>query len=209
MIKVEEHKNVFITGWLLALTALIGTGLLIAVNGHSKPYIETNERKALLRSLNTVISHDTFDNDILNDTTYIKNESLLGSKEETIIYRARKNKKPIAAVLKVIAPNGYSGEIVLLVGINYKGKITGVRVLKHRETPGLGDGIEIQRSNWIDSFIGKSRNAPSDSNWKVKRDGGEFDQFTGATITPRAVVAAVHNALIFFEKNRNEIFISQ
>jgi len=206
MIKFEEHKNVFITGWLLALTALIGTGLLIAVNSHSKPYIAINERNALLRSLNTVLSRDLYDNDILNDIIYIKDESLLGSKDETIIYRARKNKKPTAAVLKVIAPNGYSGEIVLLVGIKYSGEITGVRVLKHRETPGLGDSIEIQRSNWIDSFAGKSRNEPTASGWKVKRDGGQFDQFTGATITPRAVVGAVHKALIFFENNRTNIF---
>ena len=206
MIKFEEHKNVFITGWLLALTALIGTGLLIAVNSHSKPYISINERKALLRSLNTVLSRDLYDNDILNDTTYMKDKSLLGSNYETIIYRARKNTKPIAAVLKVFAPNGYSGEIDLLVGIKYSGEITGVRVLKHRETPGLGDNIEIQRSNWIDSFTGKSRNEPTVSGWKVKRDGGQFDQFTGATITPRAVVGAVHKALIFFENNRNNIF---
>jgi len=201
-------KNIFITGWLLALTALLGTGMMAAVNWHSGPYIKNNERETLLRSLNSVLPEHIYNNDILNDTIELIDKQYLGSDEPAIIYRARKGEKPTAAALKVVAPNGYSGNIELLVGINYAGNITGVRVVKHKETPGLGDGIEIQRSNWIESFTGKSLSNPRKSEWKVKRDGGSFDQFTGATITPRAVVGAVHKALTFFNNNRDAIFSS-
>lgn len=199
-------KSIFITGWLLALTALVGTGMMAIVNWHSGPYIKNNERETLLRSLNSVLPANIYNNDILNDTIKLVDKQYLGSDEPAVIYRARKADKPTAAALKVVAPNGYSGNIVLLVGVNYAGKITGVRVVKHKETPGLGDGIEIQRSNWIDSFTGKSLSNPGRSQWKVKRDGGSFDQFTGATITPRAVVGAVHKALTFFNNNRDKIF---
>jgi len=206
MIKTDIKKNILMAGALLALTALIGTGVLVLINGHSKPYIVDNERQVLLRSLHSVIPPDTYSNNILQDTLVMKDQRLLGSKEGVIVYRARVATKAIAAAFTVIAHNGYNGDILILVGINYSGQVTGVRIVKHRETPGLGDGIEIQRSHWIESFTGKSLNNPTDSGWKVKRDGGEFDQFTGATITPRAVVSAVHKAVLFFNKNRTLIF---
>lgn len=206
MIKFKTQKNILMTGWLLALCALIGTSLMVIVNGHSKPYIADNERQVLLRSLNSVISPDTYSNNILNDVLRVKDQQLLGSKDPILVYRARKDTKPIAAALTVIAPNGYNGNIYLLVGIDFSGKITGVRVVKHRETPGLGDAIESKRSNWIELFSHKSLANPDEVGWKVKRDGGQFDQFTGATITPRAVVGAVHKALIYFNKNRKLIF---
>lgn len=206
MIKTELQKNVFTAGWLLALSALIGTSLMVIVNGHSKPYIAENERQVLLRSLNSVISPDTYTNNILNDVLTVQDQELLGSKESSLVYRARKDTKPIAAAITVIAQNGYNGNIYLLVGIDFSGHITGVRVVKHRETPGLGDAIESKRSNWIESFSKKSLTNPDAAQWKVKRDGGEFDQFTGATITPRAVVGAVHKALIYFQKNKKHIF---
>lgn len=202
----EMYKSIFKTGWLLALTALIGTGMMSVINSHSKPFIAKNERETLLRTLNSVLPSDIYDNDITSDTVKLINKQYLGSDKPAIIYRARKNNKPIAAALEVIAPNGYSGEILLLVGINYPGEITGVRVVKHRETPGLGDNIEIQRSNWIDSFTGKSTRNTAESSWRVKKDGGYFDQFTGATITPRAVVDAVHKSLQYFNNNRDKIF---
>ena len=214
MEKTEAQKNVLIAGWLLAFSALSGTGLMVAVNSHSDPYILENERQDLLRSLNSVISPKTYDNDILTDIITVQNQqivgnlfgNLFGKKDSTTIYRARSGGKPVAAALTVVAPNGYSGPIVLLVGIDFSGKVTGVRVVKHRETPGLGDAIEIRRSNWIEMFTGKSRSNPNNSGWKVKRDGGVFDQLTGATITPRAIVGAVHKSLEFFEQNKNLIF---
>lgn len=204
----SDHKNMLIAGWFLAISALLGTGLLAVVNDHSEPYITENERLMLLRSLNEVVPTESYDNTILQDKLTVLSPEYLGSKKASIVYRARKLGDPIAAVLAVVAPNGYSGPIDLLVAIDYSGKITGVRVVKHRETPGLGDAIEIERSTWIESFTGKSSSNPGSAGWQVKRDGGEFDQFTGATITPRAVVAAVHRALKYFEQNRADLFIS-
>ncbi|MBE9559884.1 MAG: electron transport complex subunit RsxG, partial [Proteobacteria bacterium] len=135
--------------------------------------------------------------------------SILSTKEETLAYRARKNSQNVAVVFTSVAPNGYNGSIRLLVGINADGSLSGVRVVKHRETPGLGDVVEISRSDWILGFDNKSLSDPDTRGWKVKRDGGVFDQFTGATITPRAVVKAVHNALLYFDKNQGMLFSVQ
>ena len=208
MENAETKSHVFAAGWLLALSALIGTGLMTAVNWHSQPYIAENERQMLIRSLNSVIPATLYNNNILQDTTTVSDPVLFGTQQESKVYRARLDHQPVAIAMTVIAPNGYSGPISLLIGIDFSGKITGVRVLNHHETPGLGDAIEKRRSNWIDGFFGKSIHHPDSPGWKVKRDGGEFDQFTGATITPRAVVGAVHNALVYFEKNREQLFIS-
>lgn len=206
MENAESKSQVLISGWVLALTALVGTGLMAGVNWHSQPFIAENERQMLIRTLNTVIPPQSYDNDILHDTTTVNDPGLLGSKQASLVYRARKGGQPIAAALSVVAPNGYSGPITLLVGIDVNGQITGVRVVNHHETPGLGDGIEKRRSNWIDAFTGKSMSNPGEAGWKVKRDGGNFDQFTGATITPRTVVEAVHKALAFFSQNRAALF---
>lgn len=201
-----NKKNILAAGWLLAITTLVGTALMAGINRHSQPYIEENEREVLLRTLNTVIDPATYNNDIINDAIVLSGSPLSNSQEYGMIYRARKDGRPVAAVLTVTAPDGYTGPIVLLVGIRYSGEIAGVRVVRHRETPGLGDGIEYERSNWITVFSGKSLENPQSSRWKVKRDGGDFDQLTGATITPRAIVKAVHKALVFYQKNRESVF---
>ena len=117
-----------------------------------------------------------------------------------------RNGEPVAAIFNSIAPDGYSGRIHMLIGVYADGRIAGVRVVKHAETPGLGDGIEIRKSDWVTGFDGKSLDNPQDAGWRVKRDGGEFDQFTGATITPRAVVAAVQRTLLYYRQNADMIF---
>jgi electron transport complex protein RnfG len=109
-------------------------------------------------------------------------------------------------VLSSIAPNGYNGEIKLLIGIKYNGELAGVRVISHKETPGLGDKIDAKKSDWILKFEGLSLTNPTESKWKVAKDGGEFDQFTGATITPRAIVEAVKKSLVFFQQHRDQLF---
>jgi electron transport complex protein RnfG len=114
--------------------------------------------------------------------------------------------QPVAAIFTSVAPDGYSGNIKLLVGILHNGVLAGVRVISHKETPGLGDAIEADRSNWILSFNEKSLQNPPLKQWGVKKDGGFFDSFTGATITPRAVVNAVKNTLLYFQENREMIF---
>ena len=122
------------------------------------------------------------------------------------VYRARSEGRPVAAAMKLRANDGYNGRIDLLIGVYANGEVSGVRVLSHRETPGLGDGIDIARSDWILDFNGKSLRSPEPAGWTVERDGGVFDQFTGATITPRAVVHAVRRALEYFEENRETLF---
>lgn len=202
----ELNPDIIFAGVLLATTALLGTAAMVAVNWHSQPYIEKNEREVLLNTLNAVLAQGSYANNIASDTIEVQDQGLLGSHKPVTVYRARKGDKPVAAVLNVIAPDGYSGAIHMLVGISYDGIVNGVRVLKHKETPGLGDAIEERRSDWIYSFDNTSLRKPDASAWMVKRDGGQFDQFTGATITPRAVVKAVHNALLYYRANRELIF---
>jgi electron transport complex protein RnfG len=122
------------------------------------------------------------------------------------VYRARLHGEPVALVIAAVAPDGYSGTIRLLVGINVDGSLSGVRVVAHRETPGLGDAIEEERSDWILGFTGKSLQNPPLQKWAVKKDGGAFDQLTGATITPRAVVKAVRQALLYYRDQKDALF---
>jgi Na+-translocating ferredoxin:NAD+ oxidoreductase subunit G len=191
---------------LLMVFAVLGGGL-VAFSFHNTSFqIKENERAALLRTLNALIPHNQYDNDLFHDVIKIPNDATLGTKEPVTIYRARKSGQPVAAVIMTKAPDGYNGRIRLLVGINYKGILIGVRVISHQETPGLGDKIELRRSDWILGFNGRSLINPDTSGWKVKRDGGVFDQFTGATITPRAIVKAVYKTLLFFRQSREKIF---
>ncbi|BAP56458.1 electron transport complex, RnfABCDGE type, G subunit [Thioploca ingrica] len=191
---------------ILTLFAILGSGLVTFTYQITAPHIAANERATLLRTLNALISQDQYDNDLFNDFIWVQNEDLLGTNQPVTLYRARQAEQPVAVLLTPVAPDGYNGAIRLLVGINYNGTLLGVRVISHQETPGLGDYIETRRSNWILDFKGRSLTNPSESGWRVKRDGGVFDQVTGATITPRAVVKAVHKALLFYQQQRNALF---
>ena len=191
---------------ILTLFAILGSGLVTFTYQITAQHIAANERATLLRTLNALISQDQYDNDLFNDFIWVQNEELLGTHQPVILYRARKAEQPVAVLLIPVAPSGYNGAIRLLVGINYNGTLLGVRVISHQETPGLGDYIETRRSNWILDFKGRSLTNPNESGWKVKRDGGVFDQLTGATITPRAVVKAVHKALLFYQQQRTALF---
>jgi len=202
-------RNMLISALLLGIFAVLGTAVVSFTYDVTADTIAANERDYLLNNLHVIISADQYDNEIYSDTIQVTNPTLLGSKSPVTIYRARKGGQPVAAVLTPVAPNGYGGEIHLLVGIYANGSLAGVRVLKHQETPGLGDRIEADRSDWILGFAGKSLDNPDAAGWAVKKDGGRFDQFTGATITPRAVVGAVHNALLYFQAHREEIFAQQ
>jgi electron transport complex protein RnfG len=190
---------------ILGLFAVAGTGLVALTHDGTAERIAENERQSLLRSLHQIISPDAHDNDIYNDTIAVI-DPLLGTNQPVMVYRARLGKLPVAAVIASIAPDGYAGTIKLLVGINYDGSIAGVRVVSHKETPGLGDAIEAERSDWILGFNGHSLREPGEERWKVKKDGGIFDQFSGATITPRAIVAAVRNTLRYYQNNREALF---
>jgi electron transport complex protein RnfG len=201
-----QLKNILITASLLMLFAATGAALVGVTFIQTEDDIIYNEKLTLLKKLNNIIPAESYNNDLLQDTLIIKPSTLLSTKEESLAYRARKNNQNVAVVFSSIAPNGYNGSIHLLVGVKADGSLAGVRVVKHRETPGLGDVVSITHSNWILGFNDKSLSNPNEKGWKVKRDGGVFDQFTGATITPRAVVKAVHNALLYFDQNQNTLF---
>ena len=168
--------------------------------------IAQNERAFTLRSLNEIVDIRRYDNDLFTDVVLVTDRDYLGSKEPVPVYRARKHGQAVAAIIASRAPDGYNGTIKLLVGINLDGSLTGVRITSHRETPGLGDGIELERSNWVLDFDGHGLGQPQIEGWQVRRDGGDFDQFTGATITPRAVVKAVKNTLLYFEAHKGDLF---
>lgn len=167
--------------------------------------IVENERQALLRQLQHIVPADSIDNDIINDRVRVHDPDLLGA-PATTVYLGRRQGSPVAAVFNTIAPNGYIGPVSLLVAVRRNGTLGGVRVIAHRETPGLGDKIELEKSDWVLDFNGKSLDDPAEARWKVRRDGGDFDQFTGATITPRIVVEGVKNTLVYYRKTGEELF---
>jgi Na+-translocating ferredoxin:NAD+ oxidoreductase subunit G len=199
-------QQILLTALLLGLFAVLGTGLVAFTFDNTHERIAANERAALLRNLHVLIPPERHDNDLFNDLIEVTAPELLGTVEPVAVYRARKGGWPVALVIAATAPDGYSGPIRLLVGIDVDGTLAGVRVVSHRETPGLGDAIEASRSDWILGFDGRSLDDPKESLWAVKRDGGHFDQFTGATITPRAVVNAVKKALLYFQRNSDRLF---
>ncbi len=187
---------VLIAAFILGAFAVGGVGLVAITHEMTDERIAANEREAMLRKVAAIIPTDRMDNDPLQDLIEVSAPDLLGP--ETIrVYRIRGKGEPVAAVLNPVVPDGYAGPIKLLVSILANGTLGGVRVLAHRETPGLGDKIETTKSDWILSFNGKSLGDPPEEKWKVQRDGGVFDQFTGATITPRAIVNTVKNSLLF------------
>ena len=201
-----NRRQILLSGAFLWLFAVAGTTLVAFTEYSTSSAIAENERQLLLRNLYALLPRDRLDNDIATDTRKLVASTLLGTETATPVYRARQAGEPVAAVFNSIAPNGYSGRIHLLVGVYVDGSLAGVRVVKHAETPGLGDAVEIRKSPWIKSFDGKSLSNPQTSGWAVKRDGGDFDQFTGATISPRAVVKAVHNTLLYYQQNADMIF---
>jgi len=201
-----SRRQILISGVFLWLFAVAGTSLVAVTEFTTADAIVENERQVLLRNLYALLPPERLDNDIASDTLKLPAAPLLGTKSSTTAYRARRQGEPVAVIFNSIAPAGYSGKIHLLVGVNVDGSLAGVRVIKHAETPGLGDGIEIRKSPWIKGFDGRSLDNPEAAGWRVKRDGGEFDQLTGATITPRAIVAAVRNTLLYYRQNADMIF---
>ncbi len=200
------HKHILTVGLVLAAFAIGATSIVALTEANTRDKIIENERQTLLLAINALVDDNEYNNDILTDIIILPSTQQLATKGNSTVYRARKDGRPVAAVFTSIAPNGYSGKITLLVGIYYDGSLAGVRVIKHKETPGLGDKINEKKTDWILKFKGLSLVNPIESRWAVKKDGGEFDQFTGATITPRAVISAIKKSLQFFEQNQDELF---
>jgi electron transport complex protein RnfG len=190
----------------LGLVAIIGTTLLSGVNHLTAERIAEQERRVVLEQLGQIISPDRYDNELQDDWFAFSDEASFPQGQRVVAYRARRGGQPVAVILRFAAVDGYNGHIGLLAGIEADGRLAGVRVTSHRETPGLGDAIEIEKSDWIQAFDGKSLDLPPASGWAVRRDGGVFDQFTGATITPRAVVEAVRAALEYHERHQETLY---
>lgn len=199
-------KHTSKTAFTLIAFALVFTSLMAYVFNITKAPIEKSEAAARMALFRQIVPEHMHDNDLLKDTITIASNDLLGNRQPTIANRARINNAPAAVILEAIAHDGYSGDIKLLIAIKHDGSISGVRVLTHKETPGLGDYIDITKGDWIKLFNEESLVKTSDENWKVKKDGGQFDYMAGATITPRAVVKAVHKALQYFEANKQALF---
>jgi electron transport complex protein RnfG len=197
-------------GLILAVFAIVTTGLIALTYFGTKDQIALQQQQKLLSILNAVIDESLYDNAIQLDCTLATSTELLGSNQAQHIYRATKQGQAVAVAIETTAPDGYSGKIQLVVGITSsqpgEAKVTGVRILEHKETPGLGDKIDLRISNWVLDFDNQIYNAEIATNWAVKKDGGQFDQFTGATITPRAVVNAVKLSVEYYLANKATIF---
>ncbi|NQY51136.1 MAG: electron transport complex subunit RsxG [Piscirickettsiaceae bacterium] len=193
-------------GLVLSIFAVCSTSLVVFTKYNTRDKIIKNERQTLLKALNAVIPRTQYNNKILGDTLYLAPNKQLGTNHISTVYRARLNGMPVAAALTIIAPDGYNGTITILVGIAFDGRLIGVRVIQHKETPGLGDKIDIKKTAWILNFRGLYLFNSNVSKWKVKKDGGALNQFTGATVTPRAVVTAIKKSLFYFDVHRNELF---
>ncbi|WP_367987022.1 electron transport complex subunit RsxG [Vibrio sp. NTOU-M3] len=191
-------------GVTLAIFACASTGLVALTQYLTQDQIKLQEQKQLLSVLNQVIPHDLHDNELYRSCTLVSDPAL-GTTTPMPAYFATLNGKPSALAIEAIAPDGYNGAIKLIVGIKQDGTITGTRILSHQETPGLGDKIDLRITDWVLAFSGKQVTEQNINTWKVRKDGGQFDQFTGATITPRAVVKAVKNTVNYVNQNREQL----
>lgn len=201
----QLFKNIGQSALFLLGFALIGAITLSLVNAFTVDRIAENQRQKLLRQLNVLVDAKAYNNSLLEDFVVLPKADF-NSASDVTVYRARMDNHPIAAIFVVGSPNGYSGTINMVVGLNKQQVITGLRVISHKETPGLGDRIEIEKDDWVLSFDGKSLGNPEAKGWAVKKDGGEFDQFTGATITPRTIVNSTRRVLEWSQQHFDELF---
>ena len=194
-------KSMRKNGVTLALFALACTAMVVLTNELTRDRIAHQQQLEQLRTLGALLPEGSYDNDLVASCKLVRSREYLGSDQPMPLYTATLKGVHTGYALETVAPDGYSGAIRMVVGTDAKGAISAVRVLTHKETPGLGDKIELKKSNWIDSFVGRTLNAENEASWAVKKDGGEFDAFTGATITPRAVVKAVKNLLLLQQEH--------
>lgn len=199
------------TAAILFVFVIVFTGLLSAAYLWTKPAIEASAIEEKMKLIDEVLPRSEYDNQLLNDTVNLPPTPELGLNEASTVYRARKGSAPVAAIFEAVAPDGYAGKIRLIMAIRFNGQVAGVRVTQHKETPGLGDYVEVKKDKnkarpWITQFASMSLAEVADKDWKVKKDGGRLDYYAGATVTPRAVAKAVFKATKWFEANRDSLF---
>lgn len=190
----------------IAIVVVALTALLVWLAQGTRERIAQNQQSGIAAGIDALMPKGSYDNEPLQDAIQVTAPELLGTDKPVKIYRARKAGRPVAAIVRPIAPDGYRGAIELLVAIAYDGTLIGVQVIAHNETPGLGNAFETRDKDWLEAFEGLSLAHPPQQRWSVRKDGGDFDAFTGATITPRAIVKAVRRALEFYQTNRDAIF---
>ncbi|MEH6502839.1 MAG: electron transport complex subunit RsxG [Cycloclasticus sp.] len=201
----DNKKLMLRAGLVLGLFSLVGIGLVSFTHSITHEKISENERLFVLKNLRELVPESLHDNDLLANSLHVSDPKVFGNEQEVTLYRAFKHEQLVAVIASPTAPDGYNGSIKLLVAIKENGELLGVRAVLHHETPGLGDAIDTNKSDWVHSFNGLSLLNPKPKSWRVKRDGGVFDQFTGATITPRAVVKTVLRTLQYYQKNKEAL----
>lgn len=202
------------TAITLFLFVVIFTGMLSGAYLWTKPALEASAAEEKMKLVNEVLPGSEYDNNLLTDTLTLPASPELGLDEATSLYRARKSGQPVALVFEAQANDGYAGRIRLLIALYADGRLAGVRVTQHKETPGLGDYVEPKKDKnkahpWILQFTQLDTNTLTDKDWKVKKDGGRFEYYAGATVTPRAVVKAVKKAVAFIAPQREQLFAQE
>lgn len=190
----------------LVIIATVLTVALVAIANVTHDRIARNQQAWIKEHLDALVEPQSYDNDPLGDTIEVTSPGLLGTAAPVTVYRMRRANSPVAIAIRSIAPDGYRGPIELLVAIAPGGRLIGVQVIRHNETPGLGDAFENRDRGWLEKFRGLSLANPPQQRWSVRRDGGDFDAFTGATITPRAIVKAVRQTLEFYQSNEDRLY---
>lgn len=199
------------TAGTLFVFVIVFTGLLAGAYQWTRPAIEASAIEEKMKLVDEVLPRSEYDNALLSDTLTLPATPELGLKEPSTAYQARKGGQPVAVVFEAVAPDGYAGKIKLILALRTDGRIAGVRVTQHRETPGLGDYIEVKKDKnkarpWITQFPGMSLAEVTAREWKVKKDGGRIDYYAGATVTPRAVSKAVFKAVQWAAANHDQLF---
>jgi electron transport complex protein RnfG len=204
-----SDQSIVKTGLTLAVIAAICTALVALTFQATRERIAANEKALLEQSLQPALAGTFYDSGVSESRLILPPPHGLPGNDPAVIYRVFAGSEPVAALFAVTARDGFSGPIRILIGIGVDGTITGVRILQHRETPGLGDKIESARSDWVFQFDGRSMGNPIATGWAIEVDGGEFDQLTGASVTPRAIIKAIRDTLIYFESHRDELFLTE
>lgn len=199
------------TASILFVFVIFFTGLLSAAYQWTKPAIDASAAEEKMKLVDEVLPRADYDNLLLSDTLTLPPTPQLGLDQPTLLYRARRGGQPVGLVFEAVAPDGYAGKVRLLIALRADGTLAGVRVTQHKETPGLGDYVDPKKDKnkaapWINQFIGLSLATVTDKGWRVKKDHGRFDYYAGATVTPRAIVKAVHKAVQWADPQRDKLF---
>ncbi len=203
--KTKLAKHINRNGWILAIFAFLSTVTIAITHHFTKDRIALAVEQNMIQQLSEIVPANFYDNEVYKDCVKTKSLTLLGSEDFQKAYRLRQQNQDVGLLLTAVAPDGYSGPIEFSLLVSRDGKIIGVNIISHRETPGLGDKIERRKSDWLDQFIGLSLQV-DDNHWRVKKDGGQIDALTGATITPRALVKATHKTLLFYQQHQQQLF---